>query len=157
MTKLRNSLKHIAGAIVVTVLALLSSNSFAQLRVIVEYDDTEHRVLRVVELPSKSSVPISDHLAAASDQELLPDDAASKVKLLWFNANSELISTDFIDDPRTVHAPLTSVEQSPTMVGLSEGAYVVTGPSDSRVLEIQMPVNIALGRGKQVWRLMLVL
>lgn len=152
-----NRVRRIAGAIVVTMIALLSSNSSAQLRVIVEYDETEHRVLRVVELPSTSSTPISDHLVAAAENELPPVDAASKVKLLWFNANSELISTDFIEDPRTVHAPLTSVEQSPTMVGLSEGAYVVTGPSESRVLEIQMPVNLALGRGKQVWRLLLEL
>ena len=149
-------------ALVIALVLFAYSASNAEVRVIVEYDNTEHRLLRVVDLPVSRSAPVSDHLRGKSkdSQQSAAEDssaaALSKVKLLWFDANGEMISSALIDDPRLTHAPLTGTDQSPTVVSLKAGAFVVSGPSESTVLEIHLPANVPLGLGRQYWRMMLV-
>jgi len=141
------------------ILLLSSSVSLAEVRVIVEYDNAEHRILRLIDLPTRRSVPISDHLAGKPKAGLNPRNVAvmaSKVKLLWYGADGEVLSTDFMHDPRLTHVPLSDSDQSPTVVGLDTGAFMVTGPTESVVLEIHMPQNSTLGLDRQFWRMMLV-
>lgn len=139
--------------IVVAALSLLSSICLAEVRVVVEYDSTGHRLVRVVEVPSSRPVPISDHLDGQAKTAITPKDAISKVKLLWFNTDGMLITTALMDDPRITHAPLSGGDQAPTVVSLETGAFVVSGPTDSAVLEVHMPANVTLGLDQQLWRM----
>lgn len=140
---------------VLIVLSLFSASGLAEMRVIVEYDHSEHRLLRVVDLPTGRAAPVSEHLEGKAKPAFTPTDAVSKVKLRWFGADGELISTALMDDPRLTHAPLTGTSQTPTVVGLNSGAFMVSGPSGSAVLEIHMPANALLGLDQQLWRMML--
>jgi len=139
---------------VLAVSVLFSVNSFAELRVIVEYEGPDYRILRVVELPSSKTAPISDHLKASSER--VHAKSTTDVKLLWFDTDGALIRSSSIDDPRLTHAPLSQIGQSPTVVGLNVGAFMVTGPSESAVLEIHLPANAAIGLDEQISRMMLV-
>jgi len=141
--------------VVLATLLVFASASLAEVRVIVEYNSPEHRVLRVVELPSSRPALVSDHLAATPKNVPTPAGISSKVKLLWFNVDGALISTELINDPRLTHSPLTGSSQAPTVVGLDKGAFMVTGPSESTVLEIHMPANATLGLDQQLWRMVL--
>lgn len=125
----------------------------ADVRVIVEYDSTGHRILRVVDLPASRSAPISDHLNGKIKPDITPKDTISKVKLLWFSADGVLIKTALIDDPRLTHTPLSGTDQRPSMIGLEAGAFVVSGPPESATLEVHLPANITLGLGQQFWRM----
>jgi len=148
--------RQISIVIVLSTLCLLSPIVLAEIRVIVEYEGAHHHIVRVVELPSRQPAPMSDHLDAKTKASFTPTDAMSKVKLLWFSADGEMISTAVMDDPRLTHAPLTGSDQSPAVVSLNAGAFVVSGPSESAVLEIHLPANTMLGLDQQFWRMMLV-
>jgi len=156
MTIISVSLQQLNKMIVLATLLLCSSVALAEVRVIVEYDSSGYRVLRVVELAPSQSLPISDHLGDQTNAQITPNDAISKVKLHWFSADGVLINTALMDDPRVTHAPLTGADESPSVVGLETGAFVVSGPSDSAVLEIHMPVNVTLGLDQQLWRMDLI-
>jgi len=136
-------------------LSLISTAVLAEVRVLIEYDNTEHRLLRVVDVPANRSVPISDHLKGKASPALSPTDITSKVKLLWFGFDGQLISTALMDDPRLTHAPFSGADQLPTVIGLDAGAFMVSGPSGSAVLELHMPANVTLGLDQQLWRMML--
>jgi len=135
--------------------SLYSGSALAEVRVVVEYDHFEHRLVRVVDVPSTQPASLLEHLAEKSKPVITPTDAVSKVKLLWFSADGELISTALMDDPRLTHAPLTGTDQMPTVVGLDSGAFMVSGPSNSALLEIHMPQNATLGLDQQLWRMSL--
>lgn len=166
-TMVRFSFRRINTLFLLAVLSLSGATgaiSFAderelrvsELRVVVEYDSTGHRLLRVVELPSSQSAPVSDHLYGKAKAAINPNDAISKVKLLWFSADGALINSALMNDPRLTHAPLSGGEQSPSVVGLKAGAFMVSGPSESAILEVHMPANMTLGLDQQVWRMNLV-
>lgn len=147
------SFQQINTVIVMAALSLFSSICLAEVRVIVEYDSVGHRLLHVVELPSSRPAPISAHLDGQAKAAITPKDAVSKVKLLWFNTDGMLITTALMDDPRITHAPLSGVDQAPSVVSLASGAFVVSGPSESVVLEVHMPANVTLGLDQQFWRM----
>jgi len=151
-----STLWQFSSIIVLAALSVFNSICLAEVRVIVEYAGTDHRLVRVVELPPSPPAPMSDHLVTKAKQVITPTDAILKVKLLWFGANGDLISTALMNDPRITHAPLSGGDQSPTVIGLDSGAFVVSGPSESAVLEIHLPANAMLGLDKQFWRMMLV-
>lgn len=153
---IRISIKQINSIVVLATLLIFSSICLAEVRVIVEYDHTGYRLLRVVDLPPSQSAPISDHLGGQTRAAITPNDATSKVKLHWYSADGVLISTALMDDPRLTHAPLTGADQAPSVVGLETGAFMVSGPSDSAVLEIHMPANVTLGLDQQFVRMELV-
>jgi len=150
------SFRQLSTTLISATLLLFSSICLAEVRVVVEYDSTGYRLLRVVDLAPSRSATISDHLDGQTKAEITPYDAISKVKLHWFSADGVLINTALMDDPRLTHAPLTGADQSPSVVGLETGAFMVSGPSDSAVLEIHMPANVTLGLDQQFWRMDLI-
>jgi len=139
--------RAVAGFPVVAFL-LLATGSFAnaELRVLVQYDEQVHSLLRLVVIPESDTQ--SAKLTAHA-----PGNAFSRVSLKWFGPDGQLMHTGSIVDPRLVHAPLTDSGVSPQVVGLNSGAYMVSGPTGSVVLEIQLPANPTLGLGAHTHRL----
>jgi len=151
-----NTLILLAAVSLLSTICLAEEREIREIRVVVEYDNTGHRLLRVVELPASQSAPISDHRKGEAQSKINPNNAISKVKLLWFSADGVLITSALMNDPRLTHAPLTGSDQSPSVVGLTAGAFVVSGPFESAVLEVHMPANVTLGLDQQIWRIILV-
>lgn len=143
-------MRRVVALMVFVTLTLVSTLGLAELRVVIEYNSVEHKLMRLVEINSTHSGPVSDHLGATQSQ-----DSAKLVKLRWFGADGLVIGRGSIEDPRLTHAPLTDSVQAPSVIGLVEGAYVVSGPIDSTLLEIQLPANSALGLEEQVWQIVL--
>ncbi len=144
--------------VVLSGLSLISSTAVAELRVLVEYDAYGHRLMRVVERKAKPQAPQSLHLKTApaaqeNNNGQGHEHAHTSITLLWYAADGSLIESQSMGDPRLTHAPLEATGQAPTVIGLDSGAYVVSGPSQSAVLEIQLPQNDILGLDAQSWRL----
>lgn len=141
---------------VLCVLSLFAINVNADVRVLVEYDQHAHRVLQVVELAAKNAVPISDHLRTDDRNKLLANvlqaDNGFVVSVLWTSGDGRLLEKDIIADPRSIHAPITTEEPRPSIVGLEKGAYMLDGPAGSAFVEIHLPAHSGLGLGAQSWR-----
>ncbi len=127
-------------------LGIVSCVAQAELRVIVQYDDSGHNLLRAVELPETNALPTE------LSTELLKN-ALTRVTLKWYDSDGRLMHAGSITDPRLVHAPLTSTTEAPEVVGLNTGAYMVSGPIGSAVLEVQLPANPTLGLDAHTYRI----
>lgn len=140
----------------IVVLALSMSASVhanaspAKVRVLVKFNPAGHQLHRVVPLAASAITSNNDSEFAAK-----PDVAANRyhAALRWLDQNGELLASATMPDPRVTHAPLSDDGQSPTFVALFEGAYVVAGPGNSKVLEIDLPANPGIGLAAAVWRL----
>lgn len=135
--------RRCSGLVSVAVLIIVSNLfwshvAHAELRVIVQYDHTGHSLMRSVELPESTSFVPESNLPKLVDTR-------TQVKLMWFGSEGQVLLIDSIADPRLTHAPLPQSGQAPQVVGLTEGAYMVSGPLGSLRLEIQLPAVPSLG------------
>lgn len=126
---------------------LVMTEARADLRVLIKFDAMEHRIHRLVSVES-------DNPAFATEQSLQNSVAQNpgKVSVMWIGADGSTLLSSSMDDPRLVHTPLTNSDSGPTIVSLNEGAYMVSGPSNSQILEIRLPANSALALDAQVWQ-----
>lgn len=126
---------------------LVSGSVQADLRVLIKFDHAEHRVHRLVEV--KSANPAFD-LLKPSPENALSD--PTKVSVQWLGVDGSTLFSASMNDPRLTHVPLANADASPTLIGLNEGAYMVSGPSDSAILRIRLPANTALALDAQIWQ-----
>ena len=119
----------------------------AQLRVLIKFDETEHRIHRQVSLKS-SNPELAEHQASQNANDPSP----GAVNVLWLSADGTVLHRNAMADPRVTHAPLGGAQSNPTFVGLSDGAYMVSGPEASAILEVRFPENHALGLQAQTWQ-----
>lgn len=126
---------------------LFSSTALAELRVLIKFDEAAHRVHRLVEVESTiAELTESQPGLSASEQSV------GEVSVLWLDATGAVLRRERMSDPRVTHAPLLTAEASPTFVGVTDGAYMVSGPTGSVILEIQLPANDALALHEQTWQ-----
>jgi len=139
--------KLIGRLVFFSVAMLIAGIADADIRVLIKFDATEHRVQQQVHV--KSAIP-----AFAVEQTSQNSTAINpeRVSVRWLGADGTTLLTASMQDPRLVHAPLAIAEASPTMVGLDEGAYMVSGPSNSSILQIRLPANSALALDAQTWQ-----
>ena len=123
-----------------------ASAAFAEVRVLIKFDGTDHRLHRLVNLE-----PVNPALVAEQASQHSMEQNPGKVGVLWMAADGSVLHTNSIDDPRLTHAPHSGAV-SPSVVGLSDGAYMVSGPAGSAVLEIRLPANDALALQAQTWQ-----
>jgi len=146
-------MKSTGNRLFTTQLALFLSGlvcfsvAHAELRVLIKFDESGHRVHRQVNIASENPMLEPEQLL----QSFLTRNPG-KVVVLWRAADGSTLHTSSMEDPRLTHAPLTGTDPSPTIVDLNQGAYMVTGPSDSTTLEVQLPANGALALDAQTWQ-----
>lgn len=143
--------------ICVAVTLLFASQLFAAQRILIRFDESGHHIHRVVAVAPKKFVPQSD------TQELKPRAAELQkryaMQVQWYDSSGYLLATDYLTDPRVSHTPShTSSENrdaKPTFVRLLDGAYVVTGPSQSTLLHINLPDRFDVGLAAETWQVYL--
>lgn len=145
---MRNISVHIIFALLCTL--LFASVAQAEVRVLIKFDDDTHSLHRIVDVDSINPVLLQEQVAT-SMLELVP----GKASVRWLDASGAILFTENINDPRLTHAPLSKTDATPTMVGLVSGAYMVTGPTGSRTLEVRLPANNALALTEQTWEFQL--
>lgn len=150
MTAFSNLLS--ATRIVLTCAAmLLACNAQADVRVLINFDESGHRVHRLVNVENTNPA-----FATTQPSQSDIEKSQGKVALFWIGANGATLLSASMDDPRLTHTPLTSADTGPTFVRLTEGAYLVSGPSNSTILEIRLPANNALALQAQTWQFKLI-
>ena len=144
--------KGLSSQLLLMCFALLFSGiAQAQLRVLVKFDEIEHRVHRLVTL--KSNNPELAQQLALQDAD---GQSSGAVSVLWLSVDGTVLLRSAMEDPRIAHAPLSGAHANPTYVSLSEGAYMVSGPKSSAILEISLPTNNTLGLQAQTWQFQLI-
>lgn len=147
--------KGLSGQLLLMCFVLLFSGAAqAQLRVLVKFDETEHRIHRLVTVKSNNP-ELAQQLALHADELSADELRAGKVSVLWLSVDGAVLLRSAMEDPRITHAPLSGADSNPTFVSLSEGAYMVSGPKSSAMLEIRLPANSALGLQAQIWQFQL--
>ncbi len=122
----------------------------AELRVLIKFDQSEHSVHRLVEM--KSNHAATNAINAMRAKEEPTGRQPGMVDVVWKSVDGSVLHRNAMVDPRLTHAPLSSRESSPALIGINEGAYMVSGPSGSRYLEINLPANFALSLPEQTWQ-----
>ena len=130
--------------------SIFAGNAQAELRVLIKFDANEHLVHRLVEVEA-----INPALAVAQSAQNDIAQNPGKVRVHWLAADGSTLYSESIDDPRLTHAPLSVADSSHTLVSLSSGAYMVSGPRESAVLEVHLPQNNALALEAQIWQFQL--
>ncbi len=148
--------KTLFKATMLCALSLFNSAVAADIRVLIEYDQHSHRLLQMVALNTENAAPVSDHLREGNERKKVLADVLRgnnfKVGVLWTASDGSLLEKDFINDPRSTHAPISPEQPRPTVIGLEKGAYMLDGPEGSAFVEIQLPAHAGLGLGAQSWR-----
>ena len=129
---------------------LWSGFASAELRVLIKYDQSEHSVHRLIEM--KSNHAATEAINAMRAKKALTVRQPGMVDVVWKSVDGSVLHRDAMVDPRLTHAPLSGVESSPALIGINEGAYMVSGPSGTRYLEINLPANFALSLPEQTWQ-----
>lgn len=137
---------RIAAALLGCVLALYSVYGFADVRVLMRFDESGHQMHRIIRIDSISSeLRLSKRLADTI--KLLSAENSATVE--WMDASSEVIKREVISDPRITHAPATGELAHAILL---QGAYMLTGPTGSMTVIIQLPANSAIGLQAERWR-----
>lgn len=146
---MKNFLKAgLYGQCVLLCFALFYSGvTQAQLRVLIKFDESEHRVHRLVRLKA-SNPKLAAHKALQNANQPSP----GVVTILWLSADGSVLHSSAMADPRVTHAPLLGSHSNPTYITLTDGAYMVSGPQESTGLEVRLPVNNALALQAQTWK-----
>lgn len=126
---------------------LYSGIAAADLRVLVTFDTMDHRVQKVVQLEAENQATAA--IAASRNQV---EEKHGNVVVQWFSVDGVVLLDTTMEDPRVMHAPLTGSEPNPTKVVLPDGAYLLTGPAESAMLEVRLPANNVLGLAAQIWQ-----
>ena len=81
------------------------------------------------------------------------------MQVQWYDSNGYLLATNYLADPRVSHSPAHTPSENrdakPTFVRLLDGAYVVTGPSQSTLLHINLPDRFDVGLAAETWQVYL--
>lgn len=144
-----NALASIRSVCVVAML-LFASQLSAEQRVLIRFDESGHHLHRVVAMPAEKFVPQSD---TQSDTQF--DTQRYAMQVQWYDSVGHLLATDYVADPRVSHTPSQKPNTKPTFVRLLDGAYVVTGPMQSTVLQITLPDRFDVGLAAETWQVYL--
>lgn len=131
---------------------LLVNTAHADLRVLIKFDGDAHSLHRIVSVETINPALLNEQVAN-SIVELTP----GKASVRWLDADGAIVFSENINDPRLTHAPLGNGAETPTMVSLSNGAYMVSGPSGSRILQVRLPAINALALSAQTLEFQLTL
>lgn len=130
---------------------LLASPVLASQRVLIRFDETGHHLHRVVSIAVEKSAPQSDSKVPVSKDVVSPQRYAMQIR--WYDPTGNLLATDYQADPRVSHAPSQKSSVKPTFVRLLNGAYVVTGPPQSTLLQIKLPDRLDVGLAAEIWQI----
>jgi len=141
-----NPCRSIIALVLLLAGTMVTGVTHAELRALIKFDSGEHRLHRLVKIESN---PLQTALQAAMNTPALQP---GKVIIVWKGADGAVLHSESIEDPRLTHAPLIGDDAVPATIGLSDGAYMVTGPEQSAFLEVRLPANTALALMAQTWQ-----
>jgi len=139
---------RIASLVVTLLIALLFAGLLqAEIRVLIKFDESGHHIHRLVSVASINPLLEAEQQVQA---DILSDPGSVVVR--WLDGDGSTLQMTNMEDPRLTHLPLTGADTRPTIVDINQGAYLVSGPSESTILEIRLPANGALALDAQTWQ-----
>jgi hypothetical protein len=152
--------------VVATATVLIATALQADVRVLFRFDETGHQVHRVFQLqpepissvlqqrergsaPGKQSNPSETH---NSETHNAGDTLHGEARVSWFNAAGAWLTTSLVADPRISHAPAHIDGGSASQVVQSQGAWLATGPAAAARVTIELPENLSIGLGHEIWQ-----
>lgn len=164
---------------------LIVANVKADLRVLFRFDASGHFVHRIFPVASRQQLAIKKLSALESPKNIensappfqissidrgrsWQNAAVSEgrrkqigpvdgfVRLAWFDlSGNELVQTE-LPDPRVVHSPSHAEGINASRNGLTEGAWLASGPDSAVSVTISLPESTILGLAAEFWILELL-
>ena len=163
-------------------LLLLAGSAVADIRVLLRFDSSGHYVHRIIQLSSQQATDasklaitsrIQPFLNPATQLSVSPIERARSWRnarvpeirnrqksssarfttLTWFDSTgTELVKTE-VPDPRIIHSPLHVDDSNASLVGLIEGAWMVSGPESASSVIVSLAELPTLGLAAEFWNL----
>lgn len=139
-----------------TALTLLSLTASADIRVLMAFDASGHRLQRLLHVEAASMPESMAGPGAASAAE--PEAPGGLAMAEWLDAAGELLVQTHFPDPRVVHGPAlaSGVPTAGQRVRLEQGAYLLSGPDAAFTLRITLPYSGVPAMEQSVWDVALV-
>jgi len=77
-------------------------------------------------------------------------------RLVWFDISGNELAETEVPDPRVVHSPSHAEGIRASWRGLTEGAWLATGPNSAVSVTVLLPESLILQLAPEIWTMELV-